>query len=55
MPKQMDKLKHPIRALSSWSKERLMNILGVGMRSYQRHCGHTVFLAMEQQKLLLIT
>jgi hypothetical protein len=23
--------------------------------SYQRHCGHTVFHAMEQQKLLLIT
>jgi hypothetical protein len=55
MPKQMDKLKHPIRALSSWSSERPMNILGVGMRFYQRHCGHTVFHAMEQQKLPLIT
>jgi hypothetical protein len=33
----------------------LMSILGVGMRFYQRHCGHNVYLTMEQQKLLLIT
>jgi hypothetical protein len=30
-----------------------MSILGIGTTSYQRHCGHTVYLAMEQQKLLL--
>jgi hypothetical protein len=32
-----------------------MSILDVGTRSYQRRCGHTVYLAMEQQKPLLIT
>jgi hypothetical protein len=32
-----------------------MSILGVGMKSYQRHCGHTVFHVTEQQKLHLIT
>jgi hypothetical protein len=55
MLKQMDKLRHPIRALSSWSKERSMSILGVGMKSYQRHCGHSVFRATERRKLHLIT
>jgi hypothetical protein len=55
MLKQIDKLRRPIRALSIWSRERSMSILGVGMKSYQRHCGHTMFRATEQQKLHLIT
>ena len=39
----MDRLKHPTRALSSWSKGRSMNILGAGTRCCQRLCGHIVF------------
>jgi hypothetical protein len=30
--KQMDKLRRPIRALSSWSRGKSMNNLGVGMK-----------------------
>jgi hypothetical protein len=55
MLRQMDKLKHPIRALSSWLRERLMSTLDVGTRSYQRHCGHTIYLFMGREKLPLIT
>jgi transposase InsO family protein len=36
-------------------KRKIDEYLGVGTRSYQRRCGHTVYLAMEQQKPLLIT
>jgi hypothetical protein len=43
------------QSLIKLTRERLMNILGVGTRSYQRHYGHTVSLAMEQRRLLLIT
>jgi hypothetical protein len=51
MPKQMDKLRHPIRALSSLSRGKLMNTLGVGTKFYRKHCGPTAFHVMEQQKL----
>jgi hypothetical protein len=51
MPKQMGKPRRPIRALSSWSRGKLMNTLGIGTKFYQKHCGHTVFHVMEQQKL----
>jgi hypothetical protein len=27
-----------------------MNTLGVGTKFYQKHCGHTAFHVMEQQK-----
>jgi Ser-tRNA(Ala) deacylase AlaX len=30
-----------------------MSILGIGMKSYQRHCGHTVFRATKQQNFTL--
>jgi hypothetical protein len=31
-------------------KQKSMNTQGVGMQFYQKHCGHTAFHVMEQQK-----
>jgi hypothetical protein len=43
--------KRPIRAWSSWSKGRLMNTHGVGMKYYQKRDGLIVFHATGQQEL----
>jgi transposase InsO family protein len=32
-------------------KRKSMNTLGVGTKFYRKHCGHTAFQVMEQQKL----